>query len=914
MPAPLVDLAPIRAALAAGELVLTPNQRLARAIEQTWGQELAATGTLVWERPRAYALEHWFERMWQELRDAAFAPALAGTVASAAVETRLWARVIAAHPDSVAGNPQGFARLARSARQLLERWDLDPARLDADGHRGAELLLAWLPAWRKAMTACALLTREQSLDVLPAGMAAGLLAREPAIHLLGFATLPPRYRRILTGLGARVIELRPQGVDASPRLAALPDPAAEIAAAAGWARDQLQADPQRRIGVIFPDLTANRARIERQFRDLLAPDHGLPDSGWQPPPFNLSAGVPLAELPLPRAALELLALADGPAPLGLHCALLQDPFWSDAETELEVRSRAERQLWDLNRLAPSAGDFRHALARAEAAPENPVGSLSRRVQAASEHRRRAPARQGFAAWARHASEHLDILGWPGSRSLDSHEYQQRQHWRTLLDDFTALAVTGETPNWSEALTELRRLAADTVFQPRTPEAPLQILGVLEAAGLRFDALWVAGMSDARWPESLAPHPLLPGPLQRRLAMPRAQGAHELALARTLVTDLAGAAPAVIFSYPLRDGEVALQAFAPLRQLPSQVVPVPALDQPLAVAQVGTGVLETIAWGDAPACVAAELVRGGSGLLRDQAACPFNAFAIWRLGARALPEPEPGLTRAERGTLVHRALELCWRELPDQMALLALSPAARAEHLAAAIDGALDELARQRPELRGGRPRAVESACLHRLLAHWLMLETLRPPFQVVAREQDVELDLAGLPIRLRIDRIDRLADGRLLLIDYKTGNVRAGGWVGARPEEPQLPLYALAVAGSPAEFSADLSANTLTGSPLAGIAFARVRIDDKASGALLGISDVAELIPGCKTLAEYGLPADWPAALAQWRHDLGALAQEFLHGTATIACHTRAVDNQTELLPLNRLPEQDAIQRWRERT
>ena len=68
MPAPLVDLAPIRAALAAGELVLTPNQRLARGIEQTWGRELAAAGTLVWERPRVYALEHWCERNWQELR------------------------------------------------------------------------------------------------------------------------------------------------------------------------------------------------------------------------------------------------------------------------------------------------------------------------------------------------------------------------------------------------------------------------------------------------------------------------------------------------------------------------------------------------------------------------------------------------------------------------------------------------------------------------------------------------------------------------------------------------------------------------------------------------------------------------------------------------------------------------------
>ncbi len=905
MPAPLVDLAPVRAALAAGELVLTPNQRLARGIEQTWGQELAATGTLVWERPRVYALEHWCERNWQELRDAAFGPALAGTVASAAVETRLWARVIAAHPDQIAGNPQGFARLARSARQLLERWDLDPARLDADGHRGAELLRAWLPAWRKAMAACALLTREQSLDMLPAGAAAGLLAREPAVHLLGFATLPPRYRRVLTSLCDQIIELQPQAADASPRLAALPDPGAEIAAAAHWAHDQLLTDPQRRIGVVFPDLTANRAQVERQFRDLLTPGHGLPDAGWQPPPFNLSAGVALAELPLPRAALELLALADGPAALGLHCALLLDPFWSDAATELEVRARAERHLRDLNRLAPSAGDFRHAVARAEAADENTVGRLSRRLQEAADHRRRASARQGFAAWARHAAEHLEILGWPGSRALDSHEYQQRQHWRTLLDDFTALAVTGETPSWSEALAELRRLAAETVFQPRTPDAPLQILGVLEAAGLRFDALWVAGMSDARWPESLAPHPLLPGALQRRLAMPRAQGAHELTLARAMVAELAGAAPEVIFSYPLRDGEVALQAFAPLRALPPQSVPVPALDQPLAAVQAGAVVLEQITWGDAPPCVAAEPVRGGSSLLRDQAACPFNAFAIWRLGARALPEPEPGLNRAERGNLVHRALELFWRDLPDQMALLALSPAARAEHLSAAIAGALEELARQRPELRGGRLRAVESACLERLLAHWLALETLRPPFAVAVREQDFALELDGLPIRLRIDRIDRLADGRLLLIDYKTGNIKAGGWAGARPEEPQLPLYALAVADSPADSS---------GGALAGIAFARVRIDDKASGALLGITDTAELIPGCKTLAEYGLPTDWPDALAQWRHDLGALAQEFLRGTATIACYTRSVDNQTELLPLNRLPEQDAIQRWRERT
>src|SRR5690606_3531362 len=127
-----------------------------------------------------------------------------------------------------------------------------------------------------------------------------------------------------------------------------------------------------------------------------------------------------------------------------------------------------------------------------------------------------------------------------------------------------------------------------------------------------------------------------------------------------------------------------------------------------------------------------------------------AFAIWRLGARPLPEPEPGLSRALRGELVHRALELFWTVLPDQAALLALDEAARRQHLTAAIGSALDELARRRPELQGPRLRAVETACLLRQLEAWLAVELARPPFAVIAREQRLDLDLDGLGVRLRI--------------------------------------------------------------------------------------------------------------------------------------------------------------------
>ncbi len=43
---------------------------------------------------------------------------------------------------------------------------------------------------------------------------------------------------------------------------------------------------------------------------------------------------------------------------------------------------------------------------------------------------------------------------------------------------------------------------------------------------------------------------------------------------------------------------------------------------------------------------------------------------------------------------------------------------------------------------------------------------------------------------MRIDRVDRLLDGARVLIDYKTGAATAD-WRGERPDNPQLPVYAL---------------------------------------------------------------------------------------------------------------------------
>ena len=77
------------------------------------------------------------------------------------------------------------------------------------------------------------------------------------------------------------------------------------------------------------------------------------------------------------------------------------------------------------------------------------------------------------------------------------------------------------------------------------------------------------------------------------------------------------------------------------------------------------------------------------------------------------------------------------------------------------------------------------------MSEWLALEKKRPPFQVIEQETERSLELSGLRLRLKIDRIDQLEDGGQLLIDYKTGMTSIQDWLTERLRQPQLPLYAL---------------------------------------------------------------------------------------------------------------------------
>ncbi len=250
-------------------------------------------------------------------------------------------------------------------------------------------------------------------------------------------------------------------------------------------------------------------------------------------------------------------------------------------------------------------------------------------------------------------------------------------------------------------------------------------------------------------------------------------------------------------------------------------------------------------GQAPA-LATKTPKGGTRILSDQAACPFRAFARHRLAAEALEEPVEGLDARARGLLLHTLMKELWTELKGSAGLAGdVGPAIEKAAKRAVAEAKLEE------------PFAkLERTRLAKLAWEWLEVERGRAPFTVAAMEEKRKLKVAGLELNGRIDRMDALESGGHALIDYKTGKPTPNDWMGERPDDPQLPLYALNAK-----------------EPISAVAFAKLRTGEMR---YMGFSDREDLVPGVKAAK------DWEALLEGWKKELEALGAGFAAGDARV--------------------------------
>jgi probable DNA repair protein len=884
---PLVDIAPFCAAIEAEQLIITSNQRLAAKITQAWGERMAGTNKTVWKAPRVFAIEHWLAQCWDQLQDQNHGLVEGLAVVGKQQSSYYWERAISQQDQDLVGN---YAKTAEKTLTIVKNWQLTTDQIP-DSSPQVRHFKAWAANYAQLLNRNGLVTIAESWQLVGMGFENNALPREARILLYGFQSLPPLQSAILQQASPQVesmamhssgqnLRSEPGNQPQSHRAASLAcgDSNQELVIAANWAAAELAANPEQRIGLVIPDLSN---RLHASIRCI---SEALQARALQIP-VNISAGVPLMQTPLVQAAFQLLELFRHKRPLQEWLDSLYSPYSLFAQLSVQARADIELALRACRRFEFTLDQFIVAVRSTETETEteaepNPSNQavLAQLLQLQHSQRQQSTGLKSFVNWAQYFDQFLNAFGWPGTRTINSLEYQQRQQWKNILEQLAELDNLNFEVGVSRAIKHLQQLAQDKVFHPQTGDAPLQVLGLLEASGLAFDQLWILGMTSQAFPASVSINPMLPAELQRQHQMPHALPQRELQIALELLTGFEANSKRLIVSYAQFKDEEQLEPSSLLRDLPE-------LD-PADFSALATPCPPWLAQQDSCQIVddpgpvyqpTTEKIKGGASLLKNQSACPINAFAIHRLWAESLEQPRHGLSAADQGSILHEVMYRLWGQWQCSSVLQALSQQQLDQHINQAVASTLAQFATQHRVLQGPQYLQLEQQRLHKLIGQWLQEEIQRPPFEVVQREQKVSIRFGDLNLSMRLDRVDKIAS-KLLIIDYKTGQVTPGNWLGDRPKDPQLPLYLLA---------SDPRAN--------GCAFAQIQ---GGKIQFVGHSD-SQLIEEKKPVE------DWPKQLQQWQQALSNLAAEFTSGYAAMEVFDQATfRHQAPLLPFNRWYEQ----------
>ncbi len=809
----------------AAPTVITPNRRLSQELMLEFDAFQIGKALSVWEAPDILPFGAFLQRLYEDGLYADLSAQLP-MLLSPAQEEEVWKQVVG---GSGLLAVEGAAAKCRDAWNLANLWRIRPGA----GNQDTEAFARWLTHYEKKT--------ENDLDTarLPDALRRFLpeLKRPKLAVAYAFDILPPQTKEFLDALGTEIAFCRPDPKSATVSRAAFDSAKREIEAAAQWARARLEAGGKR-IGVVIPSLQEDRKEVARVFSRVMRPRID-PSDEKAAMPFNISIGIPLERYPVVALALSVLRVSQEQIPFEEASRLVRSPFIGGAETELGARMRLEVRLREklgasvvLPKLIAAAGQtplLRARLEKLYALRE--TGLFSQKTPA---------------EWARHFSSVLEAAGFPGERALDSDEFQTQAKWHEALGELSCLDRISKEMSFSQALQTLRKICADTLFQPETPDTPIQVLGLLESAGVEFDHLWVTGLTDETWPLKASPNPFLPLALQRKAGIPEASAEASLALDRRITDGWKQAAGEVVFSYFTKEQDRDVGPSPLIADVPPEQIEVPAFPK------LRDGIfrlkrLETLQDRVAPP-VRAKQIRGGTRVLSDQAACPFRAFASHRLSAKELNEPSDGLDLRKRGNLVHELMKHLWGLLKDSSSLQGNLDSAIEQAAAAAVK----EL-----ELEG-RLAELERSRMARIAREWLEVEKGRPEFSVAGIEDKRKISFAGLEFDARIDRMDKLSTGGHAIIDYKTGggNITPKRWEPPRPDEPQLPLYAISV-------SEEVTA----------VAFAKVRPGEMR---MMGYSRDDKAIPGVRKAKA------WQPLLQAWKTEAESLGGSFARGEAGV--------------------------------
>ncbi|MGI1678163.1 MAG: PD-(D/E)XK nuclease family protein [Cellvibrionaceae bacterium] len=937
MASALFNIKPLLPKIKNGAIVLTPNNRLRNQLRLAYSEN---QNTQVVRSPAIYSLTEWLNLKWEILSGNGH-NGCDCLILNPIQQQMIWTQIVEnSQFADISANYRSLVGNLMEAYRNTQLWEISLDEVQSyqlnfpsvsnssSSHKGTtDYLLTWIIAFENKLKSLNAITPEQSQKIICDAFEKGNLPKTSEIFLQSFDDLPPLTFRLFQAASKNLTnsndhqKSNTETTKSSSQRVGCNDFSEEVLKAAQWARNILKDNSESKIGIIVPSLGSDRQLVERIFAEIFEPQFLNPEVARYPLPFNISAGIPLANTPLINNTLLLLKLNQNELALNEWQTLLLSPFFSDEANERELRADVLLGIKKRQQFKVSTANVRQIVSKnsqseTETLPDNgdepkPTKNLlSKKLQSFEERKRHHPTTATASEWIILFQEQLAELGWPGTRTLDSVEYQQVNQWYSLLEKLASLDAINENPktnqeknltwSFSKILNELTGLAATTHFQPEVKGSPINILGTLEAAGLQFTHSWIMGMNNKDWPPKPNPNPLLPIQLQRKYQLPRASIERENRYAQAITKQLLQSAHEIVVSH--------VTQFEESESLPSALIEHIALIETSNVfnakkeSKEGDNTLSKF-YSDLDISQSVDLVncekgpllltenspiKGGSDILKQQALCPFNAFAKHRLTIRQPDEPTLALTALDKGNIIHNALDVFWSEVKSHENLILLTTDDIKRKISFIIESVFSHQYKRDIKQLGDFYYSLETERFINLLTEWLEFEKERPPFTVKGTEESIDADFSGLTFKLRVDRIDKNSENEIILIDYKTGTVATKKLKGPRPEEPQLPLYLLCY---PEEVKA--------------IAFAQVKTNDFQIAGIGEISDQKSYTK-IKDVSKEKISPDWPSAKEYFKAELETLAQEYINGYCPVDFKTN--DKFSEYMaPLNRSNESDYI-------
>jgi len=299
---------------------------------------------------------------------------------------------------------------------------------------------------------------------------------------------------------------------------------------------------------------------------------------------------------------------------------------------------------------------------------------------------------------------------------------------------------------------------------------VHVLSVFEARQWELPVVFICGLAEQQFPKRHMQEPLFPDHARQYFAPAgiRVRTAAELEREEGFLFELAStrATGKLILSFAETDARGAAQARSPF--LTQAVECVDRLWRPesiskLADAEAGLNIVQT------------KFSASGLECFLD---CPFQYFARYTLKLKTRPLlPQDRLNFMLQGNIIHQTLAE-WHRNPQPVAPL--------------FERIFNETCEAEAVFRGYRTETLRRQMLDDLRRFEEELELPASADVLTEHSFDMAVD-DSLLLRGRIDRIDRLADGRAVIVDYKYS---AAQRVTARMKKVALlqgGLYALAV-------------------------------------------------------------------------------------------------------------------------